>query len=331
VVNENLGQLINMPLNAGSQLFLASYSRGNEKEADKGGTRLMAASGYDPTHFPVVLNNLSILIQTITGHEEEFTYFDSHPYTPKRVDYLNKEIEKLSLVSKAGIATDRDEFLQSLDGICVGENPDHGVFQENHFLHPGLDLHMSFPEGWLTVNKPSMVGALDTSDNQSMVVMGLAGDEMPETLGTQFAERLRKEHGVIPDRSEGIDLNGMPAYIVSLQDNTGGEDIRIHSLWFSLNELTFQVLGVAKESKTALLRNTALSIRTLTRQERETIHMHTLRIREAQNGESIEAFNARTGNMWSPEITAILNSIEGDAVLKKGQLIKVAVKERYVE
>jgi len=123
----------------------------------------------------------------------------------------------------------------------------------------------------------------------------------------------------------------MPAYLVSLQDNTSGEVIRIHNLWFRLNELTFQMLGLAKESQTEMLRNTALSIRTLTRQEQKSIHVHNLRIREARTGESIEEFNARTGNVWNAEITAIMNSVEPDTALYKGQLIKVAVKERYVE
>ena len=332
VVDENLGNLINTPLNASSQLFLASYSRTHEKQADKGGTRLMAISGYEPSDFPAVLNRLSILIREITGQEEEFTYFDSHPYTPKRVDYLNREILKLSPVSLAGNAPDREKFLRSLDGLCAGDNPDHGVFQGNHFLHPRLDLSIRFPEGWVTDNQPTMVGAIDTTDNQSMVVLGIApGEEAPEALGVKFDMRLRKEFGVVPDRSEPIDLNGMPAYLVSLRDNTsGGEPVRIHSLWFRLNGVTYQTLGLARESQTENLRNTALSIRTLTKQERESINVHKLRIREALADESLKAFNARTGNLWSVQITAIMNNLDPDVTLAKGQMLKVAVKERYI-
>jgi len=177
-----------------------------------------------------------------------------------------------------------------------------------------------------------MVGAIDTIDNQSMVVMGVSiENEMPEALGLQFTEKLQNKHGVIPDRSGNIDLNGIPAYLVSIRDSTRGEVFGIHSLWFRLNDVTLQMLGLAIDSKTELLRSTALSVRTLTIEERNSIKIHTLRIREALAGESIKDFNARTGNVWDVEITAIMNNIEPDIALDVGQLVKITVKENYVE
>lgn len=332
VVNENLGQWINTPINAGSKLILASYSRKHEKQADKSGTRLMALSGYNPSHFPVVLNNLSKLVEAITGQEEEFSYFDSHPYTPNRIKYLHKEVEKLSVDTKTEIISKQEEFVRMFDGICVGDNPAYGVFNENLFLHPDLNLFVAFPEGWATGNQPTMVGTIDTSDNQSMVVLGLSPQEkMPEDLGQQFTDTLQKKYNVIPDWSGNIDLNGIPAYLVSLRDSTRGEVFGIHSLWFRLNDVSFQMLGLAKDSKTELLRKTALSVRTLTIEEHNSIKIQTLRVREAMAGESIKDFNARTGNVWDVEITAIMNNMEPDITLDAGQLLKITVKENYGE
>lgn len=331
VVNEDLGQLINTPLKASSKLFLASYSRKHERQADKFGTRLMAVSGYNPAHFPIVLDKLSVLVETITGQEEEFSYFDSHPYTPDRVKYLNREVARIGQVETTGLTSGREEFLAMMDGICVGDNPAHGVFMDNLFLHPGLDLFVSFPEGWITDNQPTMVGALDTTDKQSMVVLGISENEAPEILGSKFTEKLRTNYSVVPERSENINLNGMPAYLVSLKDSTSGEIIGIHSLWFRLNEVTYQMLGLAHDAKTPLLRHTALSVRTLTQEERNSIHMHTLRIMEARAGESLEDFNARTGNVWNTEITTIMNDLEPGTALSQGQLLKIAVKEKYVD
>jgi predicted Zn-dependent protease len=154
---------------------------------------------------------------------------------------------------------------------------------------------------------------------------------MPETLGRKFVDKLRNDHGVVPDRAESVNLNGMPAYLISVQDNSSGEVIDIHSLWFRLNEVTFQLLGVAKVSNGELLRNTALSIRNLTNKERSSIHMHTLRVRNARAGESIAEFNTRTGNVWNAEITAIMNNIDQDEVLDDGQLMKIAIREPYRE
>ncbi len=332
VVNENLGQIINSPLNTSSQLFLASYSRKHEKQADKYGTRLMAATGYNPEHFPIVLNNLTSLLEVLTGEKEEFGYFDSHPYTPKRVKYLNDEIKKISPAELPGITENKLDFLNQMSGICVGVNPANGIFNENNFLHPELDIFVSFPKGWATDNQPNVVGAIDTVDNKSMVVIGISDkDKMPDEIGKEFLQGLKEQYNVKPEKAESIDFKGMPAYLVALKDSTGGEVIGIYSLWFRINDITFQMLGLAKKDNLEQLKNTALSIRSLTIEERKSIEMLVLRIEKAKEGESIDEFNARTGNCWKTDITAVINSIDAATKLTEGQILKIAVKEKYIK
>ena len=48
VVNEDLGNLINSPINMIGKVSLSSYSRKQESQADKLGMHLSAKSGYDP-------------------------------------------------------------------------------------------------------------------------------------------------------------------------------------------------------------------------------------------------------------------------------------------
>jgi len=49
----------------------------------------------------------------------------------------------------------------------------------------------------------------------------------------------------------------------------------------------------------------------------------------AGQAESIKKFNTGTGNAWSNEFTAIMNSLEPESELEDGQLIKVVLKEPY--
>ena len=331
-VNEQMGSLINTPIAAGNELFLASYSRKHEREADAIGAKLMASAGYDATHLPQVLHNLSVLIKEITGEEEEFSYFDSHPYTPRRVSDLHKEIATLEYPQKPGITTTKEDYLKRITGIIVGDNPAHGIFRENKFLHPDLKLCVEFPKEWITDNKPTVVGALDKDDNQNIIVLGMAKENnAPAEIAEGFVKNLDKEHGIKPDTIISSKVNGIPAYWVKITDNSGRNPVVMQSMWFRLNEVSYQVIGVSKPEKTETINAAFQTVRPITQKEADSIEVKHLGYAKANTGESIGAFNKRTGNIWNVELTAAMNNVKKDVKLESGQLLKIVTKERYIK
>jgi predicted Zn-dependent protease len=82
VVNEDLGKLINSPINMIGQVSLASYGRKQESDADRLGMRLSAKSGYDPLLLASNLQRLEKDVEMLTKRKREFSFFDSHPMTP---------------------------------------------------------------------------------------------------------------------------------------------------------------------------------------------------------------------------------------------------------
>jgi hypothetical protein len=53
-----------------------------------------------------------------------------------------------------------------------------------------------------------------------------------------------------------------------------------------------------------------------------------MHIAEARAGESLEAFCKRTGNVFNPELTAVLNDLD-DKPLEQGKLLKIGRLEPY--
>ena len=41
----------------------------------------------------------------------------------------------------------REQFLQTIDGLSYGQDPREGVFRGSTFYHPELAMQISFPEG----------------------------------------------------------------------------------------------------------------------------------------------------------------------------------------
>lgn len=332
VVNEDLGNLINIPISAGSELLLSKYSRNHEKEADQLGIRIVARAGYSPGELAVILQNLSREVEAITGEEEEFSYFDSHPFTPNRVRDINKEVGKISTNLRDPIVASHEEFLKQLEGIHYWDNPANGIFKGDTFMHPDLGIFFIVPEGWNTFNTPEYVGAADEENERGMVYLGLADtNAAPRYLGEKFVSKLKEKHDTEPDRNENIDLNGLDAYLVSIIDRTGSEPVGIHNLWFKLNEYTFQVIGASYQTEYELLVKSANTLRMLSEQEKKSIEVPVLRYVSAIEGESLKELSDRTENEWDPKLTAVMNNIPEEETLKEKQLVKIARIEKYIK
>jgi len=330
VVSEDLGDLINMPINAIGQISLASYSRSQENEADKLGMRLSAKSGYDPTALADILSHLEADVEMLTGENRTPTFFDSHPTTPDRVDNITSEARKIEWAPEAPIATDHRDFLHKLDGLWYDANPAQGVFQGDQFYHPDLGFTLTFPAGWKTLNTPSCVGAY-TEKQEAVVLVGIAGEEDPSTYAAEFEERLRKEHKVQPLESRAVDSQEWEGYYVTFAEGAsrGGEKSYLHYLWARMQGVTYQLVAAGANRYREALREVALSMRPLAKDDWESIAALRVRIVEARDGENLTKLGERTGNRWTPAYTALINDLTVDGKLKAGTLVKIARRERY--
>ena len=92
---------------------------------------------------------------------------------------------------------------------------------------------------------------------------------------------------------------------------------------------TFQLCGLASEKHRTTLRDAALSLRPMTQLERQAVTGKRVRIVEAKEGERLEELGARTGNVWTPGYTALVNGVKAETPLRAGQPIKIARQEHW--
>jgi predicted Zn-dependent protease len=327
VVSDDLGRLLNTPIHTSNSLFLSSYSRKHETESDTRGIELASKAGYDPVAMGSILERLSLTFEVITNEKEKKSYFDSHPYTPDRVNKINKSSEKLEWEEKSWISED---FPAPIDGMVFGYNPAKGIFREEVFLHPDLNFTITFPEGWETFNQASTVGAIH-EDRQAGLFVGIEDPSLsPEEYGKKFEQEIEKEHGQKPSRSEPRTINNNPGYVVSMTDNSGREPMYIHVLWLKMGGKMFKLIGLAPKAFESDLQKSARSLRPMTSDEKTSIWIRKVRLVNAKKKESLEELNERTGNVLKPKGTAIINGLEEKPKLEKDQVIKIVVREKYI-
>lgn len=329
IFNPDLGRVVNTPVNFGSALFLSSYSRKQESEADELGIELSSEAGYDPAKLSGVLQHLAAEMENQSGEEEKKSYFSTHPYTPKRVEDIDEKAPSLSWQSQPPIY-DKDGIYRVLDGMILGPNPAQGVFEEEVFRHPDLNFAMTFPKEWNTMNVPVALLATQPDGNAQIYLGGENPGYKPDSLGELTAEMLVEKYEIKPYQNESLKINGYDAYVVAFKDLSGKQPVDIQMYWVHTGDLLANILCMGYDSYSQTMSVAAKSLRPLTDDEHGNFKAVRLRVAEAREGESLEMFSKRTENSWDVKTTALMNDLEENATMKQGQLLKIAKAEAYV-
>jgi predicted Zn-dependent protease len=329
VVSENLGSLLNAPVNTVGAVVLAGYSREQESESDESGTALAARSGYDPAALAPILARLEREAEVLTGEKRKKGFLDSHPMTPDRVEDIDRLSAKLTVAPGSPIAADRAEFLGRLDGLLVGENPEHGVFEGRRYLNPRHRISMVFPDGWETVVTPRAAGAMKPEGDGLLFLGRFRPGSDTESPKRAFAEKLANQHRVRPVEDIEVAWGEWKGHLLTYVDRSGRRPMNLHMAWLTLGDQVFQMMGTAPEAERHVLRAAAQSLKAMTDAERDSVKALTLRLATARAGETLDALSKRTGNAWPLPMLAVVNGHGESDSLKEGELVKIAVLERW--
>ncbi|MGD8871877.1 MAG: M48 family metalloprotease, partial [Gemmatimonadota bacterium] len=184
---------------AGLQLLNLRYSRGDESQADRLGLRYMARRGYDPDAMIGVFDMLAQVSGSAESRAPEWQL--THPYPENREATIRQQIAEGGYA--AGGTVNHDAYLDRIDGLVYGENPREGFFQGARFLHPELELELTFPSGWSTVNQREVVGAVAPAED-AVVMLGLVEDaSAPEAELRDFLSQEGMSGGSIREDGSG--------------------------------------------------------------------------------------------------------------------------------
>jgi predicted Zn-dependent protease len=307
--------------------FLASYSRDQEREADKLGQELAARAGYNPVGMSQFLATLERQTALETKGSRRPSFFDSHPSTPERISSTEAFSKQLSTAPGTPIAGTRAAFLQTLDGLIVGEDAREGIFENTTFLHPELGFHVRFPDGWKTSNGKTAVGAASPQQDAVVAVEFQARGTDPRAA----AERFVADQRIVVSKSGPLQVSGLPAFRVVGVAQTQRGEIPLVITFIAHREVIYRITGLASASvfqeRMPAFVNTADSFGALSSAERARISQSRLRLVRALPGETIDQLAVRVRSVWSSQEIAIANALETGTGLQAGFLVKFARAE----
>jgi len=304
-------------------LVIAPFSREQEYAADEIGQELAAKAGYDPIGIASFLQTLDRDVKLAAGEERSFHFMDSHPMTPDRITDTKARAKKLTRAPGQPVARNHSAFLARIEGIVTGDDPAHGLFDENKFVHPELDLALEFPVGWKTVNTAEAVGAASPGED-ALVAMRIAALDsgLDETVNQIQAE----QKDITFERFE---IRGLPAARTSMTSR--GQTVEVTLIEYRDN--VYAIVGQSTEEAAPgyakTFSATVYSFRALRQSERNAIRESRLRVRKARAGDTPTAFAKRAGSTWDGDKLAVANAVDAGANLRSGQEVKVAIPQPY--
>jgi predicted Zn-dependent protease len=328
VLSEDLGNMINAPVAAAGQVYLSSFSRSQESEADRDGMRLAAAAGYEPRALATALENLEHSLDYLTGQQHEASFFDSHPTTPARVADIHRHAASLT-VSPGPPLAGRNRLLGYLDGLWAGpQNPQQGIFVGQVYLNAELQARLQFPPRWKTINTPLYVAA-SAPDRGAFLALGSAGAALPvDQLARRAAAQMRQETGLEPSVQRSLMLGSWPAELIRYDEGSGEDEVSLYYLFVAAPRDTFTLMAMGRVGHRDALRATALSLGPLSAAERDRITAQRVRLAQPAAGESLQNLGTRSGNAWSVEYTRIANGLDPGSGAVPSPL-KIGRVERY--
>jgi predicted Zn-dependent protease len=308
--------------------LIASYSRTQEREADRLGQELAARAGWDPTAMAAFLRTLERYSQLEQAGSRP-SFFDSHPATPERATSAWAHARLLSWRSIDRIAHGRAGYLARIEGLLLGPDPAGGIFRESRFLHADLDLSLRFPAGWAAQNTRSAVSAISPERDALIQLEPEGAGDDPGEAAAAFAAA----HRVHFERAGRVRIGALRAYRALAYPVTEGGAMALDLTWIAYRGLLFRISCATTQRRLQsygpLFQRTAHSFRQLDANERNSIMQVRLRVVKARPGETLAELSSRTDNAWSLEETAVMNAFPEIDRLQAAQPAKIAVAQVY--
>jgi predicted Zn-dependent protease len=311
---------------ARSRLSLATFSRGQELEADAIGVGISARAGYDPSGASRFLNSMGryAALRGNTANQqavERLDFLSSHPSTPERISIAIANARQYGDRNKD--ERDRDKFLDAIDDLAYGDDPKEGYVRGRNFLHAKLGFAFVAPEGFTLENTPQAVLGATSSGTEALrldAVRVPAEQELTSYLQSGWIDGI-EQHSI-----ETLTINGFPAATALAR----GEQWSFRLFAIRFGGDVYRLAFAARDITPAVdagFRTSAATFRRVPIEEAKSASAAKISVVRVGLRDTVERMAAR---MAVPdrklERFLILNGFEKDTKLKLGQRVKIVVE-----
>lgn len=313
-------------IGAGLQLLFLSYSRDDERQADALGVRYMLEENFDPRD--------AMDVHRMLGRQQEAagvggmpTWLSTHPPPEDRIERIQALVDSVEEARLQQTASDRDRYLQQLDGLVFGQDPRNGYFRDGLFLHPRDEFRVQFPDDWETVRQGRTAAAVSPSEDAMMQIVPTGAPSNEEAARQFFGQQ-----GIQSGQVSSGQINGHSTTSGTFQAETDQGVVEGITTFLDYGGTTYQLLGyTARGSLGQYGRTFEGAFGTFDRlTDREALSAEPMRLEliTVEGGTTVEDLARSRGSPATAEELALLNGLETNESIESGRTIKWVTGER---
>ena len=310
-------------------LFLR-YGRDAELQADRVGAEYAAAAGWDPTGVRDMLTTLSRISEG-SDRGGVPNWLSTHPEAADRVERIGPTLSEITTgLDLSELRVSRQGYLDRIDGLVYGDNPDQGVVRGRDFLHPPLRFAVRFPDGWEVVNTETQVVARQPGQEVYMLLEPVT-DPATRDLEALAVGNMRSG-GYRLDAGGETTVGGLDAFVGTFTGaSSDGQRPRARVAYIDHRRAVYALGGLAEtqayDRVASEFNETIRSFRPLSDAEAEDIRPNRLRFYTVRDGETWQSIAQDAGADIVPSNTlAIMNGFPVNEQPRAGDRIKIAVE-----
>ncbi len=217
------------------------FGRDDERQSDGLGHRYSLRAGYDVREMPKTFATLQRVSEASSGSSGNRlpTLLSTHPDPGDRVAATQAWADTVS--SYQGLISNRDGFLDRLNGLVFGVDPRQGYFEGTRFLHPEMRFQFDVPSGWQTANYPIAVLAAEPNGT-AQIELSTAEQASAQAAAQAFGSA----QGIQVVSSGRTTLNGLPAAVVTFRASTSDNaTLQGEAVFIEHRGTVFRLMGLA--------------------------------------------------------------------------------------
>ena len=318
-------KVVSSVINKSSGLYLLSYSRKQEYEADELSVRYMTRAGFEPkemSNFLTIMEEYSVLRNKIIGRDNKNFKSDlllTHPSSSKRVLQVINE-SKIKSISNPIVA--KEIFLKKIDGLNFGERVEEGVIKDDYFFHPKLKISFKLTEKFYFINTSKNL--LGVSEDDAKVIFDIDNKTIRKDKLRDYLEQWSNSPEI--NQYKEFSVAGLKAAEAIIKIND--KDIKI--LVIRNNSILYRFMLISGNKKNFNNYNEELSktLRSFDIKDTKFIEKllpNKIKIISVNIDDTIDSLHKKQSiqKKYSRDIFILINNIKEK--LKPGQKVKVIV------